>query len=274
MEVILLLELHHHPSFYNYPTTHVVSCQLVVCYFRDYWVKEAEYWVGPEASDTSASRHMSTWAYTSSNQDRESMSMGGQYYAAFIGLSKNLTSIPDYAVDSSIVNYIPYSVLSPWITENWITKIIATNNPCLTEHQDHNSSITEIRKELDVSKGIYIPELIAQGYTHLWLFTNDRFDYNGYMYYVSLANRLGGIVHSSIPNITGTFGEFQYSGTAKNSAPFAYTADSTAKVGGTSAKNKGYVTMNMNTANELYGYYQSVDSIIPDSLCTQFFIKY
>ena len=61
------------------------------------------------------------------------------------------------------------------------------------------------------------------------------------------------VAYQGLPNVSGKFGEFMYSGTDNTSAPFTYTANSTAKNGGSSAKNKGYVSMSLSNYTSIYG---------------------
>ena len=103
---------------------------------------------------------------------------------------------------------------------------------------------------------------MGSGSGNLTIYTHPNYGY---------VTSLGSKVSAGLPNITGNFGEFMYSGTDNTSAPFTYTADSTAKMGGTTAKNKGYVTMNLHNANSIYG---SSNTVTPISLKTSFYIRY
>ena len=82
---------------------------------------------------------------------------------------------------------------------------------------------------------------------------------------------IGQSVSPQLPNVKGKFGNFMYSGTANTTAPFSYTAASTSKSGGTTAKNCGYVDMDLSSSNSIY---TDDGLVLPASLRTLHCIKY
>lgn len=102
----------------------------------------------------------------------------------------------------------------------------------------------------------------------------DRAGADGYWWAIANVKEQEHTISASLPNISGNFGEFMYSGIENCTGPFEYIANSTAKMGGTTAKNKGYISMDLNLYGTWDGIHGVSDTVNPKALAVQYYIKY
>lgn len=166
---------------------------------------------------------------------------------------------------------------------NWFAEIQSSNGTRLVGLALMYGGVRTYRLRSDSNSGnIQIQDINKLSITKLY--TDDSTLYTGninidsiyvsYIYPTTVSN-LGKPVSAVIPRPTYNttkIGEFMYGG-VDACVNATYTANSTAKLGGTSAKNKGYVTLSAPyTFPSIYS--SSATTVKPTSITTGYFIKY